>query len=408
MLSKRFVAAVVACGLTLCFANDPLAVDAGEQRPGEQRPGEHRPGRQIEPQDPADLVEEAEKPNALNLEISQKEISGETFAVTGSGVVWTIAPEGPPRIHEGKRVPATKSLHLGYDDDLESITLPAARNQITFFDQGKWHVVPWTKPLGRRSENGPQGRIVAGVDNVVLVVGGELTLLIQGTEVIDSGELSDVILQNRDLIRRSFGLGVPHPIRRDNWGRNTMIAADSEGHIWCVNDHELRVLVNGEWIESREILVEKGKRHGRIAFLIPAPDHRYFYIGDQSLRHDGGMSFLAKIQDGKLSLDATHHAIGGTSLYAAVREQNDAIWIASPDGRAASTSDSFFGQSAIRIDRNGDQTDRLKMVRLPRFVGPDWQYVVGADSRQETESLQCFSRRKGDSEAGASRRARDG
>lgn len=380
MFRQRFVASVFTFGLSFCAANCQLAVSADE-----------RPGKPRELQAGAEVVQEAGKPDELKLEILQKEISGESYAVTGSGVVWTIAPEGPPRFHKGVRVPATKMLHLGYDDDLESITRPPARNQITFFDRGKWHVVPWTKPLSRRDNNGPKGRIVAGTDNVVLVVGRELTLLIRGTEVIDSGEFFDVILAHQDLIRRSFGLGVPHPIRRDNWRLTTMIAADSEGNIWCLNDRKLRVLVDGEWVESGELLVEKGKRHDRIAFLIPGPDHQYFYIGDQSLRHDGGMSFLAKIQDGNLSLEPTHHTIEGVSLYAAVREQNDAIWIGSPDGRAGSSSDSFHGQSAVRFDRNGDQTDRLRMSGYPVLsdpIGNMWLGQIRGSSRNHFNVLR--------------------
>lgn len=342
------------------FAHRDDAVNAHEPRTESTA---EAPGRQ-------GVVQGGENRDESQLKILHKEVSSEAFSVTGSGAVWTISPEGPPRFHDGERVSATKPLHLGYDDDLQSIIRPPARNQITFFDEGKWHVVPWTKTLDRRDDNGPMGRIVAGIDNVVLVVGGERTLLIEGTEVIHDGELFDLLRKYRTRIGRSFGPGVPHPIRPDNWRLNTMIAATDAGHIWCLHDNELRVLVNDTWLVASRLLVEQGKRHGQIAFFLPGPDHRYFYIGDQSLRHDGGMSFLARIHDGNLTLNSTHHAIEGMSLYPAIREQNDAIWIGSPDGRAASTSDLFDGQSAIRIDRNGEQTDRLKMSGYPVLSDP--------------------------------------
>ena len=378
MISKRIVSLAIAFfGLSFAavhFAHRDHTVNANDQPPGNPAEAPGRPGE----------IQKDENLDELNLRILHKEISSESFAVTGSGAVWTIAPEGPPRFHNGERVSATETLHLGYDDDLQSITRPPARNQITFFDRGKWHVVPWTKALDRRGDNGPKGRIVAGIDNVVLVVGGDLTLLIQGTEVIDCGELFDLIRKHRDRICRSFGPGVPHPIRRDNWRLNTMIAADDAGHIWCLHDDGLRVLVDETWLVSSNVLVENGKRHGHITFFVPGPDHRYFYIGDQFLRHDGGMSFLAKIDDGHLTLNSTHHAIEGMSLYPAVREQNDGIWIGSPDGRAGSTCDFFDGQSAVRIDRNGEQTHRLKMSGYPVLsdpIGNVWLGQIRGSSR---------------------------
>lgn len=364
MLSPRIAAAAAALGVlsygTICVTQSHHAVNADEQRPDAK----------AELQGAAEVIQNDGPPAELKLEVQHREISSESFAVTGSGVVWTIAPDGPPRFHNGARVPATKPLHLGYDDDLESIIRPPAKNRIMFFDQGQWHIVPWTRPLDRRDDNGPQGRIVAGHDNVVLVVGGELTLLIQGTEVIDSGSLLDLIVKHHDRIRSSFGLGVKHPIHRDKWRQHTMIASDSHGHIWCLNDNRLNVLVNGTWIECRELLTENGSRYGIIKFFVPGPDHRYFYIGDQSLRHDGGISFLAWIENGKLRLKPTHHAIEGHGVYPAVCEGSDAVWIGSPDGRAAPMCDLFDGQSAIRIDRNGKQTDRLKMSGYPILSDP--------------------------------------
>jgi hypothetical protein len=82
------------------------------------------------------------------------------------------------------------------------------------------------------------------------------------------------------------------------------------------------------------------------------------------------VSFLAKIENGRLALTPTHHAIEGMSRYPAVREQNEAIWIASPDGHAGSTCDHFVGQSAVRIDRNGEETHRLKMSGYPVLSDP--------------------------------------
>ena len=315
-------------------------------------------------------IHSEDKPEHSALDVLEKEVCGESFAVTGTGAVWTIAPEGPPRFHDGQRVSATQTLHLGYDEDLEPITRPPANNQITFFDRGEWQVVPWTERLNRRDRNGPNGRIVAGIDNTVLVIGDEKALLIQGTEVVGHGELVDLIREHRDLICRSFGPGAPHPIRRDNWNRHTMIAADERGRIWCLHDEHLRVLIDDVWLDCREPLVKAGDRNGAIAFFVPGPGHRFLYIGDQSLRHDGGMSFLAKIEDGRLALTPTHHAIEGMSRYPAVREQNDAIWIGSPDGRAGSRSDHFYGQSAVRIDRNGEESHVLKMSGYPVLWDP--------------------------------------
>ena len=84
-------------------------------------------------------------PLGRTLKVLEKEVCGKAFAVTGTGAVWTFVPDGPPRFHEGKRVSATQPLFLGYDDDLQSITQPPARNRIAFFDKGEWHVVPWVE-----------------------------------------------------------------------------------------------------------------------------------------------------------------------------------------------------------------------------------------------------------------------
>ena len=149
-----------------------------------------------------------------------------------------------------------------------------------------------------------------------------------------------------------------------------MIAADRQGRIWCLHNRDLRVLIDDTWLDCREPLIAAGDRNGAMAFFVPGPDHRFLFVGDGSLRHDGGMSFLARIEDGRLHLTATHHAIDGMGQYPAVREQNDALWIASPDGGAGSTSDYFTGQSAIRLDRDGRETHRLKMSGFPVLSDP--------------------------------------
>jgi len=209
--------------------------------------------------------------SVIPLPVLKKEVSGKSFTVTGSGAIWTIAPKGPPRFHNGKRVSASQSLHLGYDDDLESIVHPAAKNQITFFDKGKWHVVPWTDPLNRRDRNGPDGRFVAGNDNTVFVIGDKRAILVRGTKVIDDGQILDLISKHQTLVRRSFGPGTPHPIRRDNWNRHTMIRVDSEGRIWCLHDFDLHVLIKDEWLNCRDSFVKAGHRTGRMSFFIPGP-----------------------------------------------------------------------------------------------------------------------------------------
>ncbi len=309
------------------------------------------------------------------LKSMEQEVCGRAFAVTGTGAVWTFIPNGPPRFHKGQRVPATKPLVLGYDDDLEAIIKPAAQNRIAFFDQGKWHVLPWAERLTRHDRNGPYGRIVAGIDNTVLVVGDDRALLIQGTKIVDSGSVLELLKKHRDVIRTSFGLGVPYPIRRDRWLRHTMIVADKLGRIWCLHDNHLHVLVDDSWLECRESLVQAGSRHGTIAFIVPGPDHRYLYIGDNQLRHDGGVSFLAMIKNGDVVFEPTHHAIDGMGKFPALLEQNDAIWIASPEGKSGGVCDIFTGQLAVRIDKDGQVSNTLRMSGYPLLndsIGNTW------------------------------------
>jgi hypothetical protein len=315
-------------------------------------------------------VVEPEAGSVITLPVLKKEVSGEIFAVTGSGAIWTIAPEGPPRFHKGKRVSASQSLHLGYDDDLEPIGQPAARNQITFFDKGEWHVVPWTDPLNRGDRNGPTGRFAAGHDNTVFVIGDEKTILVQGMKVIDDGQILDLIFRHQTLVRRSFGSGTPHPICRDNWNRHTMIHVDSEGRIWCLHNFDLHVLINDEWLNCRDSFVKAGHRTGRMSFLLPGPEGRFLFVGDGYPRHDGGTSFLANVNEGEVTLTSTYHAIESHNRYPAVREQDRAIWIANPEGRAVPQADMYFGQSAIRIDQNGNETHRLKLSGYPVLSDP--------------------------------------
>lgn len=325
------------------------------------------------------------------LPVLKKEVSGESFTVTGAGAIWTIAPEGPPRFHEGKRVSASHSLHLGYDDDLQSIVQPPAKNQITFFDKGEWHVVPWTAPLNRLVRNGPYGRFVAGHDNTVFVIGDEKAILVQGTNVIDDGQFLDLIFKHRTLVRRSFSPRTPHPIRRDKWNRHSMITVGSEGTIWCLHDFDVHVLINDEWLNCRESFVKAGHRTGRMSFFVPGPDGRFVYVGDENLRHDGGMSIVAKVNKGNLSLTSTHHAIKGINRYPAVREENRAIWIASPDGRGVPQSDIFFGQSAVRINQNEEETHLLKLSGYPVLydpIGNMWLGRIRGDSRNQFNIVQ--------------------
>ena len=312
----------------------------------------------------------ADDDQARKLKVLEKEVCGKAFAISGSGVVWTFVPDGAPRFHEGKRVSATQPLFLGYDDDLESIMRPAAKNRIAFFDQGVWQVVPWVQPLSSRDRNGPYGRIVAGVDNTALVVGHETTVLLQGTRVIDHGELFDLVKRHSALIRKSFGLGVPHPIRPDRWGGHTSIVADPQGRIWCLHDDGLRVLIDDQWLDCRESLIKAGSRYGQIKFIVPGPDHRYLYVGDNKLRHDGGVSFIAKVEGNQVAFQSTHHAIESMGQYPAVREQNDAIWIASPEGRSAGVSDFYSGQSAVRVGPTGQVTSILRMSGYPLLSDP--------------------------------------
>lgn len=309
-------------------------------------------------------------PLGRTLKVLEKEVCGKSFAVTGTGAVWAFVPDGAPRFHEGKRVSATQPLFLGYDDDLESIIDPPAENRIAFFDKQQWHVVPWTEPLSQRDRNGPYGRIVAGVDNTVLVVGTETSLLVRGTRVVDHGDLWKLVESHSDLIRESFGLGVPHPTRRDRWRRHTLVVADQHGRIWCLHDERLRVLVDGQWLDCRESLIEAGSRHGFIDFIVPGPDHGYMFIGDHKLRHDGGVSFIASVEGERVVLKPAPHAIEGMGQYPALREANDALWIASPEGRSGGVSDIFTGQSAVRVDRNGKVTDVVRMSGYPLLSDP--------------------------------------
>ena len=318
-----------------------------------------------------------EDASAPVLQVLEQEICGKSFAVTGSGAIWTFVPEGPPRFHEGKRVSATQPLFLGYDDDLLSIYKPPARNRIAFFSDGKWQVVKWTEPLSRRDRNGPYGRIVAGVDNTVLVVGNDKALLIRGVEVIDHGEIFGLLKKHREIITQSFGLGVPYPIRRDRWRRHTMVISDKQGRIWCLHNEGLHVLMGDQWIDCRESLVEAGSRRGAIAFMVPGPDHNYLFIGDNKLRHDGGVSLIAQVDRNGVAFQPTHHAIESMGQYPAIRDRNQAIWIASPEGRSGGVSDIHTGQSAVRVDQRGKVVNIVRMSGYPLLSDPNGNTWLG-------------------------------
>lgn len=327
--------------------------------------------------DDQDLENENAGPLDDTLVVLEQEVCGKTFAITGTGAVWTFVPEGGPRFHEGKRVSATQPTFLGYDDDLLAIKEPPAENRIAYFDRGEWHIVPWAKSLSLRDRNGPDGRIVAGVDNTVLVVGKDTTLLIQDTKVIDDGQLLELLSSHRDIICKSFGPGVPHLNRLDRWGEQTMVVADPRGHIWCLHDEILQVLIGDQWHNCQDSLIKAGTRRGKLRFIIPGPDHRYFYVGDNKLRHDGGCSFLATFENDQVEFKPTFHAMRRMGPFPAVREGKDAIWIANPEGFAGNSSDLHTGQSAIRINQEGQATVTLRMSGYPLACDPNGNTWLG-------------------------------
>jgi len=83
------------------------------------------------------------------------------------------------------------------------------------------------------------------------------------------------------------------------------------------------------------------------------------------------------VQEGKVTLKSTYHAIESHNRYPAVREKDRAIWISNPEGRAVPQSDIYFGQSAIRIDQNGKETNRLKLSGYPMLSDPIGRMWLG-------------------------------
>lgn len=358
--------------IAVLWSNAAIATAAGDESEGRKADIANRQSTEMQAPATDDI------PVAATLETIEQEVCGEALGVTGTGVIWTYIPDEAPRFHDGKRVPATKRLHLGYDNDLESIYKPAAENRIAYFDQGKWHKLEWDEPLGRHDSNGPYGRIVAGIDNTVLVVGSDKTLLIRGDQVVDSGELLEVLKLNQEVVSGAFGPGAPHAIRRDRWNNHTMIAADLEGKIWCLHDMHLCVLTNDTWIDCREPLIEAGSRKGLITFLIPGPGHRFLFVGDQNLRHDGGSSQLVSFENQTVKAVPTHHAIRGMGHYPAIRERNDALWIASPAGYDSKVCDTYTGQLAVRIGRNAREPNPLSMAGYPLLSDPIGNVWLGS------------------------------
>ena len=249
-----------------------------------------------------------------HLQVVSRDIGPGPVAVSGDGTVWATNPDG----------------------------------QLICLTAGRWHTLD-EPPFPKRSSN-RETRIesmIPGRDGMVLVQSGDDVALCDPCRIIDTGDVFRVIEDQRGWLHYAFGPDKPRPPQEK---QALQIVASREGRIWCLHNGALRLLDGDLWYDATDALSAAGSRNGTTKILAPIGNGERIFVSDLSLRHDGGRSFFGRFEDGELHFARAPHVLGTMSAFAgySLRDRDGALWIASTQGRAGTTSDAITGQESIR------------------------------------------------------------
>ena len=317
-------------------------------------------------------VYDTDAPPRPSLEVIEKE--GYICAVSGSGAVWLTAPEGGPRYDwYGRRVPARSLIPL-YDPRTKEgqehwdSYQPIPKTQLTYFDQGEWHIVAWEEYFEKKDDWIRLDRVVRltpGAGNYIIAETRDEFILIQGTDVLDHGDVFELVKRQRKRICEAFGPEAPQ--------QNAFLAGNDKGHIWYMDrstDRTLYVLVDEEWIDCREIMIEAGSKYGQAEDFIPFCENERILTGDH-IPNSEGRAFFATVENGAPRFEETYRGGRNEAKLPALPLPNGELWLSVVNGFQPRVNGMEFGdQAAVRFDRNGRESERVVNSGFPILFDP--------------------------------------
>ena len=233
------------------------------------------------------------------------------------------------------------------------------------------------------STHGRIDTLIPGHDNVLLVCSEKMAALYRGTREIGAAELTELIEQHRDLVRKAFGprSGTRHRVQFVG-GYSHGLVADRNGNIWLVQPQgRLLVYTDGAWHDTNEPLIDGGASEGLAAIVALVGDGSTVLVDELKLhRSDAGMAFFGRVSDGK-----PHFVKAPDNCRFGSMPRN----IASPDGTVWMTSytDGQYGVS--RADETGVRQD-VPNVGYPLLLdeaGNLWAVEVRQQSSRSTKRV---------------------
>jgi hypothetical protein len=216
--------------------------------------------------------------------------------------------------------------------------------------------------------------VPASADIRMLVPGSEGRMIIQtndncyywkgGPSAVSYYTLRKLVTKNYNDISSHY---THWPRESTTFGTFVMgLVADQAGYVWLLESRRLSVLINGSWKSGEMPLRNAGSEDGEVEYLNRIGESGSVYVSDFNLRHDGGISFYGSVENNKLVFTEAPHSIDSRETRLAIRDANDALWVAGSLGYGASTSDVITGQLALRIEN---------AQNVQEFENSGWAYL---------------------------------
>ncbi|MHC4402073.1 MAG: NHL repeat-containing protein [Planctomycetota bacterium] len=292
--------------------------------------------------------------------------------------VMAYKPEAPPlpSLRPWRIAPASRLMAAADDGSVWTTQRPLE----TFIDDLGDESTRYGEPQIVRIVNDEPPQVVStelakwrsllpGRSGVVVAESRRRSAIFRGSKQVASGGPLEVLEENRELLVEAFGPGYLPPHR--HVGRTRfMLAGGIDGRLWCLREGALRLLVGRRWYDAHAGLKAAGSRSGLLEFLAPVGDGQTVFVSDLNLRHDGGRSFLGRLEEGRLRFtDAPHPLSHGFRPLPVVRDADSGLWVPVTKGSAGGTSDFISGRNPFRVANDG---------RLEEIDATGWAYLCDA------------------------------
>jgi hypothetical protein len=223
------------------------------------------------------------------------------------------------------------------------------------FHEGQWHAIEEVSPSAfiEMMAPGSEGRMI-------IQTGNNCYYWKCPPMVTAYSSLKELVTDNVDDVTMYY-THWPRSATTNIYNYSMGLVADQAGYIWLLESGKLSVLIDGHWRSCETALRGAGSRSGMVAYLNRIGGNGTVYVSDLKLRHDDGMSFYGTVEsspsfygeDYQPVFTEAPHSIHSTETRQAIRDANDALWIAGSTGYAkgsgASWCDVTTGQLALRM-----------------------------------------------------------